>query len=63
MRDFFLNKNRSFYYWLRKRIGNKYACRVAIAIENGILILGRPKLKEDNPKEEPADVRSCRSDS
>ena len=33
---------------------------VAITIENGILIFGRPKAKEDNPKEEPVDLRSCR---
>jgi hypothetical protein len=62
MRDFLLNKNLSLYYWLRKRIGKKWACMVAITIENGVLILGRPKLKEDNPKEKPADIRSCRSE-
>jgi hypothetical protein len=63
MRGFLLNKNLSFYYWLRKRIGKKWACRVAMTIENGILIFQRPKLKEDNLEEEPADLRSCRSDS
>ena len=48
MRLFLINKNLSFYYWLKKRIGKKWACRVAIIIENGILIFGRPKLKEEH---------------
>jgi len=60
MRLFLINKNLSFYYWLKKRIGKKWACRVAIIIENGILIFGRPKLKEDNPREEPVDLQNCR---
>jgi hypothetical protein len=42
MRVFLINKNLSFYYWLKKRIGKKRACMVAITIENGILIFGRP---------------------
>jgi len=61
MRGFLINKNLSFYYWLRKRIGKKWACRVAITIENGILILQRPKLKEVDLEDEPLDIRSCRS--
>jgi hypothetical protein len=32
---------------------------VAINLENGILIFGRPKAKEDHSKEEPVDLRSC----
>jgi len=63
MRGFLLNKNLSFYYWLRKRIGKKRAFMVAIIIEDGILIFRRPKLKEDNSREEPVDIRSCRSNS
>jgi hypothetical protein len=60
MRDVLINKNLSFYYWLKKRIGKKWACMLAITIENGILIFGRPKVKEHNPKEKPADLGSCR---
>ena len=60
MRDFLINKNLSLYYWLRKRIGKKWACKVAITIENGILIHGRPVSKEDIPKKEPMHLRSCR---
>ena len=61
MRGFLINKNLSFYYWLRKRVGKKWACKVAIAIEKSILVFRRPKLKEDNPKEELSDLRNCRS--
>jgi len=60
MRGFLINKNLSFYYWLRKRIGKKLACRVAITIENGILIFQRPKLKEANPEEGLMDIQGCR---
>ncbi len=60
MRGFLINKNLSLYYWLRKRIGKKWACRVAIAIENAILIFRRPKLREDISRFEPADLRACR---
>ncbi|MBP1740162.1 MAG: hypothetical protein H6Q48_2455 [Deltaproteobacteria bacterium] len=63
MRGFLINKNLSFYYWLRKRIGKKWAWRVAITIENGILVFQRPKLKEIRLEEEPLDIRSCRSNS
>ncbi len=63
MRGFLINKNLSLYYWLKKRIGKKWACVIAITIENGILIFGRPKLKQDNPREEPVELQSCRLSS
>ena len=60
MRSFLINKNLSLYYWLRGKIGKKWACRVAVTIENIILTLGRPKLNEDDSKEESVAVRGCR---
>ena len=60
MRGFLINKNLSLYYWLRKKIGKKWACKVAIIIENAILVFGRPEVKYNNPKEEAADLQSCR---
>jgi len=44
MRGFLINKNMSFYYWLRKRIGRTIAFRVASAIEKVILIFGRERM-------------------
>ena len=41
MRSFLINKNLSFYYWLKKRIGKERAYRVASVIEKAILIFGR----------------------
>jgi hypothetical protein len=41
MRSFLINKNLSFYYWLRKRIGKKGAFRIAITLERIILVFGR----------------------
>jgi hypothetical protein len=41
MRGFLINKNMSFYYWLRRRIGKTFAFRIANAIEKIILIFGR----------------------
>jgi len=41
MREFLINKNLCFYYWLRKRIGNEWAYKVSGAIEKAILIFGR----------------------
>jgi hypothetical protein len=41
MRSLLINKNLSFYYWLRKRIGKKVAFKVANTIEKVILIFGR----------------------
>jgi hypothetical protein len=46
MRCFLINKNLSLYYWLRKKIGKKWACKLAITLEKGILILGRPKTED-----------------
>ncbi len=41
MRGYLINKNLSFYYWLKKRIGKEKAYRVAIVFEKVILIFGR----------------------
>jgi len=41
MRSFLLNKNLCFYYWLKKKIGKKWALRVANRTEKMILIFGR----------------------
>jgi len=41
MRGFLINKNLSFYYWLRKRGGKKCAYRVVNILEKGILLFGR----------------------
>jgi hypothetical protein len=41
MRSFLINKNLSFYYWLKKRIGKERAQRVASILEKVILVLGR----------------------
>jgi hypothetical protein len=48
MRSFLINKNLSFYYWLRKRIGKTLAFRVANTIEKIILILGREAIPYSN---------------
>jgi len=60
MRCLLINKNLSFYYWLRKRIGKKWACKVAITIENGILIFGRSKVKHCSREKETVDLQNCR---
>ena len=44
MRSFLINKNLSFYYWLKQRIGKDWALRVANTAERIILILGREKI-------------------
>ncbi len=41
MKGFLINKNICFYYWLKKKIGKKWALGVANAIEKTILIFGR----------------------
>jgi len=41
MRSLLINKNLSFYYWLRKKIGKKAAFKIANTIEKVILIFGR----------------------
>jgi hypothetical protein len=41
IRSLLINKNLSFYYWLRRRIGKKVAFKVANTIEKVILIFGR----------------------
>jgi hypothetical protein len=44
MTGFLINKNLCFYYWLKKKIGKKWALGVANAIEKIILIFGRDKM-------------------
>ena len=46
MRGFLLNKNLSFYYWLKKRIGKVWAFRVANTTEKVILAFGREEIGE-----------------
>jgi hypothetical protein len=41
LRGFLVNKNLCLYYWLRKRVGRKWAFRLAISAEKTILIFGR----------------------
>jgi hypothetical protein len=41
MRSFLVNKNLCLYYWLKKKIGKKWALGVANAVEKTILIFGR----------------------
>jgi hypothetical protein len=43
MRSYLINKNLSFYFWLRRKIGKDRALRLANITERLILILGRPK--------------------
>jgi hypothetical protein len=45
MRSFLINKNLSFYYWLKKRIGKRGALRVASTLEKVILIFGREQIR------------------
>ena len=44
MKSFLINKNLSFYYWLKKKIGKERAYRVACAIEKIVLIFGRDQV-------------------
>jgi len=44
MRSFLINKDLSFYYWLKKGIGKREALRVASTIEKAILIFGREQI-------------------
>jgi hypothetical protein len=46
MRGFLINKNLCFYYWLKKRVGKKWAFRVAITAEKGILIFERESMQD-----------------
>jgi len=41
LRGFLINKNLCFYYWLKKKIGEKWALAMAKGIEKAILIFGR----------------------
>jgi hypothetical protein len=44
MRSFLINKNLSFYYWLKKKVGKTIAFEVANATEKAILIFGRERV-------------------
>ena len=44
MRSFLINKNLSFCYWLKKRIGKRGAFWVANSVEKVILIFGREQI-------------------
>jgi len=44
MRNYLINKNLSFYYWLRQRIGKDRALRLARITERTILIFGRERM-------------------
>ena len=46
MRSFLINKNLSFYFWLRGRIGKEGAFRVANTVEKMILIFGRERAQQ-----------------
>jgi len=48
MRGFLINKNLCLYYWLKKRVGKKWALFVANAFERTILICGREGLPPFN---------------
>jgi hypothetical protein len=48
MRSFLINKNLCFYYWLKKKIGKKWALGVANTIEKTILIFGRDMVSYSN---------------
>ena len=44
MRSFLVNKNLCLYYWLKKKIGNKGALRIANTIQKVVLVFGREQL-------------------
>ena len=46
MRSFLINKNLSFYYWLKKRIGKNRAFQLVNSIEKVILIFGREQVED-----------------
>ena len=50
MRSFLINKNLSLYYWLKKRIGKKWALGVAGTIEKVVLMFGREALPFSNER-------------
>ena len=43
LRGFLINKNLCLYYWLKKRIGEKWVLALANAVERIILIFGRER--------------------
>jgi hypothetical protein len=46
MRSFLINKNLSLYYWLKKKIGKRWAFRLVNSIEKVILIFGREQVED-----------------
>ncbi len=44
MRSYLINKNLSFYYWLKRRTGKGFAFGVAKTIEKIILVFGRERM-------------------
>jgi hypothetical protein len=46
MRSFLINKNITFYYRLKKRIGNKPAFRIVNEIEKFVTLFGREQIPE-----------------
>ena len=48
MRSVLINKSLCFYYGLKKKIGKKWALRVANTIEKTILIFGREIIPYSN---------------
>jgi len=48
MRGSLINKNLCFYYWLKKKIGKKWALGVANGIEKIILVFGREVIPHFN---------------
>ena len=44
MRSFLMNKNLSFYYFLKRKIGKKQAFAVATTVEKALLLFGREKM-------------------
>jgi hypothetical protein len=52
VRSILINKNLCFYYWLRKKIGKKWALVVANVIEETILLFGREVIPYFNRNDE-----------
>jgi len=48
MRSFLINKNLCLYYWLKKKIGKKWAVGVSNSIEKTILMFGRRTIPYSN---------------
>jgi hypothetical protein len=44
MRSFLINKNLCLYYWLKRRVGKKWAFGVANILEKAVLMFGREEI-------------------